>query len=154
MARLPLTLTLQYLHLWRGGKSISNLQPETFPQKIVSLCVRKFPIWSFVNSLSSIGLQMSQNGPEQCWRIACGNIYGIRRRLNTHMSAKHSRRGVNCDLPEHKSHQSALVLSAIDTSSTRFQNSTRTENIWQVHALHWLYFSMSIADKKRSLTSK
>ena len=117
MARLPLTLTLQYLHLWRGGKSISNLQPETFPQKIVSLCVRKFPIWSFVNSLSSIGLQMSQNGPEQCWHIACGNIYGIRRRLNTHMSAKHGGQSVNRDSGEHKSRKSAPVVSAIDISS-------------------------------------
>ena len=78
-----------------GGKSISNLRPENFPQPINFLCVRKFPIWPFVNSLSSIGLQMSQNGPEQCWRIACGNIYGIRRRLNTHMSAKHGGQSVN-----------------------------------------------------------
>ena len=56
------------------------------------------------------------------------------------MSAKHGRRGVNCDLPEHKSHQSALVLSAIDTSSTRFQDLTKTENVLQ-----------AVADKKRNL---
>ena len=103
-----------------------------------------------MNFLSSIALQVS-SGPREAALVLCRWECGIKRRLNTHMSAKHGRHGANCDLPGHKSDQSALVLSTIDISSPQLLDSSKTENILQA-MIYWYmqlcYLTKSTADNK------